>query len=127
MTTRMFRAGERIFSQGQPGDHAYFIEQGSVRIWRERHPNMLVLGELHDGHLFGELALLDGRARSAHATAMTDTRCTVIAKSRFDDYLDDRDALTAVIMTSLVGYIRNTIQKLDAEFLADGAEDGRIV
>jgi len=122
MTTQVFRAGERIFSQGQPGDLAYFIEKGRVRIWRERHPNMLVLGELGEGCLFGELALLDGRDRSAHATAMTDTRCTIISKSRFDEFLNGHDALITVIMASLVGYIRSTIRKLDAEFLVEGAE-----
>lgn len=121
MTTRVFRAGERIFSQGQPGDMAYFIEKGSVRIWRERQPNMLVLGELTEGHMFGELALLDGRDRSAHATAMTETRCTVISKAKFDEFLVGHDALTTIIMSSLVSYIRTTISKLDAEFLTEGA------
>ena len=121
MTTRVFRAGERIFSQGQPGDMAYFIETGSVRIWREREPNMLILGELGEGCLFGELALLDGRDRTAHATAMMETHCTVISKERFDEFLDEHDALTGIIMASLVSYIRTTIQKLDAEFLAKGA------
>ncbi len=122
MTTRVFRAGERIFSQGQPGDTAYFIEKGSVRIWRERQPSMLVLGELGDGHLFGELALLDGRDRTAHATAMTETRCTLISRKKFEEFLEGHDALTGIIMASLVSYIRVTIQKLDAEFLTAGAE-----
>jgi CRP/FNR family cyclic AMP-dependent transcriptional regulator len=122
MTTRVFRPGERIFSQGQPGDMAYFIETGGVRIWRERPPNMLVLGELGEGCLFGELALVDGRDRTANATAIMETRCSVISKAKFDEFLENHDALTGIIMASLVSYIRTTIQRLDAEFLSEGAE-----
>ncbi len=77
-----FRTDAMIFAEGEPGDSLYIVVDGAVRISR-MVPGM---GEeclliLSRGEVFGELALIDDRPRSADARAHGGP-CTVFAVSK---------------------------------------------
>src|SRR5215475_10620736 len=62
--------GERIFSIGAPGDYMAAVLTGTIRITvPSPHGRELLLAILEAGELFGEIALLDGKERTADATA----------------------------------------------------------
>src|ERR1043166_6459503 len=62
------KAGTVLFRTGDDGDAMYIIEQGKVRIcMRAKDGHEVTLTELHRGDFFGEMALLDGKPRSADA------------------------------------------------------------
>lgn len=68
-----FKAGEVVFRQGYPGDYAYIITDGEVEVYTEEHDGSENhLAYLGAGEMFGELALLDDRPRSASVRAKTD-------------------------------------------------------
>src|SRR5450631_2249847 len=69
---RNFAAGEAIFVKGAPGDNMMALLSGNVRISVDSADGRaLVLAILFPGDVFGEIALLDGKDRTADATAMT--------------------------------------------------------
>lgn len=75
-----FNAGEIIFRQGYPGDHAYIIQSGEVAIIKEhddgsREP----LAILKSGEMFGEIAVMDDVTRTATAEAHTDCVLQIMA------------------------------------------------
>ncbi len=77
-----FQIDAMIFAEGDPGDSLYIVVDGAVRISR-MVPGM---GEeclliLSRGEVFGELALIDDRPRSADARAHGGP-CTVFAVSK---------------------------------------------
>lgn len=75
-----FRAGEVIFRQGYPGDHAYIIQSGEVEIYHEEPDGSVQqLALLGAGEMFGELALMDDAPRSASARAKTDCSLQIMA------------------------------------------------
>jgi CRP/FNR family transcriptional regulator, cyclic AMP receptor protein len=80
---RRFGAGETIFLMGSPGDSMMAVLSGNVRIsvpavdGRE-----IVLAILHENEVFGEIAMLDGKERTADARAMT--ACTLAILERRD-------------------------------------------
>src|SRR5215210_1411435 len=62
-------AGSVLFRKGDSGGAMYFIEGGRVRIHIEDEDRREVtLAELAPGDFFGEMAILDGKPRSATAT-----------------------------------------------------------
>jgi CRP/FNR family cyclic AMP-dependent transcriptional regulator len=65
---RSFKAGEIIFRQGDPAEELYIVKSGKVEI---RLGNRL-LDTLPELSIFGEMALIDHRPRSATAVAATD-------------------------------------------------------
>jgi CRP/FNR family transcriptional regulator, cyclic AMP receptor protein len=76
---RNFSAGQPIFAEGEPGDVMYAVLQGEVEIRRAGR----VLGTVRDGGIFGEMALLDEKPRSAAAVAKSDCRVAAIGQRRF--------------------------------------------
>ncbi len=62
---RIYRAGEEIVRQGEPGTEAFIVMRGSVRVAGLMSPGdgdrEVLLGQ---GQLFGELSLLDGGPRT---------------------------------------------------------------
>ncbi len=82
-----FGRNEIIFRQGQPGDAAYIIERGRVRIEHKVDGHWTVLAVLGPGAVFGEMALADGRPRMASAIAVDTTSCRMIERGRFEALL----------------------------------------
>ena len=80
---RRFDAGGTIFLMDTPGDSMMAILEGNVRISvPSPEGKEIVLAILHSGEVFGEIALLDGKGRTADARAMT--RCHVAVLDRRD-------------------------------------------
>lgn len=67
-------AGEVLFQKGDPGDALYGVRRGQIRIEVGTGDGQRVtLNALGAGDLFGEIALLDGRHRTADAVAAEPT------------------------------------------------------
>lgn len=116
---RTFRKGERIFHQGDPGDSLYVVVEGLVKVVVvSEHGDEMVLVTLREGDSFGELALIDGRPRSATAEAAEATTVLVLARSTLLDLLEERRDVADGLLRSLGGLIRRlTEQTSDLVFL----------
>jgi CRP/FNR family cyclic AMP-dependent transcriptional regulator len=80
---RNFSAGETIFLMGASGDSMMAVLDGNVRISvPSPEGKEIVLAIIQPGEVFGEIAVLDGKERTAEATAMTD--CTLAVLERRD-------------------------------------------
>ena len=80
---RRYGEGQMIFGQGDPGSSLMLVVEGRVKIGTtSREGRELMLGIVEAGELFGELALLDGKERSADAVAFED--CVVASLDRRD-------------------------------------------
>jgi len=80
---RTFKAGETVFNLGSPGDYMMALLSGAVRISVPSPDGReLVLTRIQPGEVFGELAVLDGKERSADAVA--ETPCTLAMLYRHD-------------------------------------------
>ncbi len=80
-----YENGALIFSQGDPGDALYSVVAGQVRISVSASDGReIFLNVMEAGDSFGEIALLDGRARTATATATGPSELLAI---RRDDFL----------------------------------------
>lgn len=85
---RRFDAGETIFSIGSHVNSMMAVLSGNVKISVSSPDGReLLLAILHPGEVFGEIALLDGKERSADARAMTVCELAV---------LDRRDVLAVL-------------------------------
>ena len=72
---RIFVMGSVLMRQGDPAETMYVILSGKVRVERS-HPALIepvVLADLGQGEVVGEMGLLDGEPRSATVTALEDT------------------------------------------------------
>lgn len=81
LVERRFSAGQMVFARGEPGSHLFVVAQGRVRLSMvSAQGREALIALLGPGEVFGELALLDGGARSMDATAAKD--CVLLALDR---------------------------------------------
>ena len=71
---RHFAAGDEILGEGDPGDGVYIVKDGLVEIsGLVSGETPRVLSQLGPGEMFGEMAVIEHRPRSATVTALKDT------------------------------------------------------
>jgi CRP/FNR family cyclic AMP-dependent transcriptional regulator len=106
---RSFASGQAVFYQGDPGTAAYIIESGRVRIYVHAPEGQEVSVVLYGpGDLFGEMALLDRRPRSATAAAMEDTVLLVLGADDLYRHLHQSHQLALNLMLTLSTRLRET-------------------
>jgi CRP/FNR family transcriptional regulator/CRP/FNR family cyclic AMP-dependent transcriptional regulator len=105
--TRRFRRGEVIFHAGDPGDALFIIVTGEVKISvPSESGEEAILTTLHEGDVFGELALLDGAPRSASAAALVPTETVVLPRERFRELVATEPAIRDALLASIAGELR---------------------
>jgi len=73
------KAGQTLFSQGEPGDHMYVVLSGEVDL----KIGDTVVETVTEGGIFGEMALIDHRDRSATAVGKSDGTVVPVNQKRF--------------------------------------------
>jgi len=78
---RTLAAGETLFSTGDPGESLFVVRTGQVEIFlKDTAGQKIVLSIADPGDIFGELALLDGGARSATAVALAESELLELSR-----------------------------------------------
>ena len=83
----VFRSGQTIFPQGAEAQNAMILVVGRLEVSIRTSTSHRHLGEIHPGEIFGELAILDGEARSANALAQEKCKLILINREEFLDIL----------------------------------------
>jgi len=84
MREATYRAGEVIFTEGDYSTDAYIVRRGRVEVYVTRDGDR-PLAVLHEGAVFGELALLTDQVRNASVRALDDAVLVVISQDAFLD------------------------------------------
>lgn len=105
---RTFRRDTMIFHKDQAGDALYIVESGRVRLFVPAEGGEeLTVDIAGPGEVFGELALLDGRPRSASAEAVDDTVAYTIDRETFKQALATTPGLAAALIELLSARLRH--------------------
>ncbi|CAN2042224.1 putative Cyclic nucleotide-binding domain-containing protein [Candidatus Magnetomoraceae bacterium gMMP-15] len=101
-----FHKGEVIFKEGQESRVAYLIKSGSVMIYKIINNKRIVLSEIGNGEIFGEMGVITEGPRSAYAQAIEYTELVVIDKKMLSEYLAHSPtvvhALTKLLIDRLI-------------------------
>ncbi len=116
---RSFKAGEKIFARGETGDELFLIRKGLVRIMlplnggKARH-----ISSLGRGDFFGEMAFLDGDARSADAIAFNDVELYALSRKTFDAFADEHKKVGLNLMEGLASALAGRLRYSNLELQA---------
>ncbi len=98
-----------LFRSGDTGDALYLIESGRVRISvRDADGSDVTLAELAGGDFFGEMALLDGKPRSADATVIEDARFAILSRDNFLRFVRANPDVALKMMSAITHRLRRT-------------------
>jgi CRP-like cAMP-binding protein len=111
--TRSLEAGEPIFHVGDPGHSMMLILTGSVRVSVPGPKGKaVILADLSAGDLLGEVALLDGKERSADASALTRSEFLVIERRDVVAFLEKRPDVCLKLLELLCARLRKSDQRM---------------
>jgi CRP-like cAMP-binding protein len=103
-----------IFAKGDPGTCLFAICQGAVKI---SVPSVdghdAVFNLIGKGDIFGEIALLDGRPRTADAVAITDCELFVIDRRDFLPLVREEVDIALKLIEILCARLRHTTEQAE--------------
>ncbi len=110
---RSFPRDTRVFHEGDPGDACYIIRSGGARVTRE-HPDgrAITLANLGPGAIFGELAMLDGEARSASVESTEDLDLLALPAGDVRALIRTRPEMGEKLVVALTRRLREANERL---------------
>lgn len=112
-SSRSVAAGEAICHVGEPGQTMMAVVVGTVRISLPTLKGReIILADLPAGELFGEIAMLDGKPRSANATARTNCELLVLDRRNVLPVLEKYPSACLKMMEILCGRIRRSDERM---------------
>lgn len=112
--------GANIFQKGDEGSSLMAVLMGRVRISSvSSEGKEITLNVINAGEVFGEIALLDAKPRSADATAVEDVLLMVVERRHFLPFLRRNEDLYLRLLAVLCDRLRQTSLALEEMALYD--------
>jgi CRP/FNR family transcriptional regulator, cyclic AMP receptor protein len=120
--TRRYDAGQTIFSKGDPGDGLYGVLAGGVAVVANSASGKeLILNTFSTGECFGEIALMDGKGRTATAVARAASELLFLSRRSFVPFLERHPRVAVRMIALLCDQLRRTTELMeDSIFLNVG-------
>ncbi len=111
----LFDSDKHIFSEGDQGLGSYYLLAGRVKVVASTMDSReIVLGELGEGEIFGEMALIDEKPRSASVVTLTPCEVGFISKKAFNTFIETRSELAYRLMNFICLSLFRRILKIDS-------------
>ncbi|HTL58864.1 MAG TPA: cyclic nucleotide-binding domain-containing protein [Candidatus Limnocylindrales bacterium] len=118
-----FRAGEEIFKEGDEGDGVYVVKDGLVEISARMGQNVRqVLTQVLPGELFGEMAVIEDKPRSATASVKEDTVVYFIPRKEMLALIEHSPKLSL----GLLREISHRLREFDRQYLREVLQAERL-
>ena len=111
--TRTYPEDAMIFSESAPGAEMFIIQSGHVAITKVVNGNEVVLAVLGKGDMFGEMALLENKPRSASAIAKSQCTLMVVNRHNFNTMVSTQPQLISRLTTTLGERLWSMYRQLD--------------
>jgi CRP/FNR family transcriptional regulator, cyclic AMP receptor protein len=114
------KRGATIYSKGDPGNSLYVVISGTAKMSiSSPDGRSAILNLIGPGEIFGEIALLDGRERTADATANTNCEVFMIDRRDFLPFVRSQPALAMKLIELLCERLRWTSDQVEEVILQD--------
>ncbi|HNQ96481.1 MAG: cyclic nucleotide-binding domain-containing protein [Spirochaetales bacterium] len=117
--TRLYTEETIVFCECQPGAELYIIQKGQVKITKIVDKNEVLLAVLKAGDMFGEMALLENKPRSASAIALEGTQLLAVNRQNFNQMVSTQPQLIARLTTTLADRIWLMYKQLANTLITD--------
>jgi CRP/FNR family cyclic AMP-dependent transcriptional regulator len=110
---RRFARGARLYHEGDPPTHAFFVHDGLVKVVKTSDDGAEAVVEFRgSGDFVGERSVIDGLPRTTTAIAARDVSVTSVPSADFAWHLRHDADLAMTMVTSLANVVRHNIEHL---------------
>ena len=110
-----FGKGQILFGRGDAGTHLYVVAEGQVRLAIATSEGRELSFQIAKaGDLIGEIAVLDGRLRSADATALSSVTAYALEQNAFRELWSAHPSISSAVISFLCWRLRDASDRLEA-------------
>jgi CRP/FNR family transcriptional regulator, cyclic AMP receptor protein len=121
---KKYSAGEVIIEEGSYDNWVYFLVSGNVSIIKNREEIDTLW---HTGDIFGEMCVIDGKARSASIQAIDDVTCLATDVSFMDRlYNEDKVAFCSIFYQMVAEVLASRLRETSDELVRTKEELARV-
>lgn len=102
--------GQTIFQEGDRADRLFLILDGEVEIFIKVKKARKLVATLVKGDIFGEMAVVDAKPRSATAEAVTEVKCLALTRPQLEGIIASNPDFAIKILRMLSGKLREANQ-----------------
>jgi CRP/FNR family transcriptional regulator, cyclic AMP receptor protein len=103
----LLKKGANLFERGDAGGTMYVVQDGRIEISIINEAGRkIVLNQVGPGHCVGEISMLDGKARTASASALENARLFAVSRAAFLDAANACPQLSINLMEILCERLR---------------------
>lgn len=118
--TQRYIKDQIILIEEESGNTLFLIQKGRVKVSRMSDDGReVILSILESGGFFGELSLIDGKARSASVTAIEDSELLILRRGDFLNLLEEYPQISISLMKELAARIRKSDTQIKSLSLQD--------
>jgi len=115
-----YKRDEPILLEEDSGNALFVILNGKVKVSRSSNDGReVILTILGESDFFGEMAILDGLARSANVIAIEESKVFLIQRNDFLQLLNNHPEISIILLQELTSRLRNADMKIKALSLKD--------
>lgn len=105
---KLYKMGDVIFQQGDKNTEIYFIQRGSIGIYRKTNDRKEKIATLEEGEVFGEMAYLLDESRTATAVTEADSFLMMVNPAIFEELLQVNNTISRDVIQLLCNRLRKT-------------------
>lgn len=109
---KRFSDGENVVQEGDTGDSIYLIKSGIASVVGHFFGKVVQLETLSPGDLFGEVAFLTGRTRTANVTSKGELEAYEINRLFLEELIEKRPEILSEINEIYIKRVRDTVRKV---------------
>ena len=116
---RQYQTDDMIFCENEPGYELYIIQGGRIKITKMLDGQEVMLAVLQPGDIFGEMAILDNKPRSATAMVAEPASLLAINKANCEGMVKAQPQLATKLITLLSERIWTAFRQLANLMISD--------
>ena len=106
------KKGDLLMKEGDTSNSMYWVQSGTLRLYKKKGQGFIELGVVHSGEVVGEMSFLDNQPRSASVEGLQPCDIVEIPRGKFDEFINSQPSWMKSLIQTLVKRLRTTNNRL---------------
>ena len=112
VSVKHLKKGDVLVKEGESSNSMYWVQSGTLRLYKKKGQGFIELGVVHSGEVVGEMSFLDNQPRSAFVEALQPCDVVEIPRGKFDEFIENQPSWLKSLIQTLVKRLRTTNNKV---------------
>ena len=110
--TKIVAKDEYIIREGEASTEMYYLNKGTLAIYKRKGDHEKQIGTIYSGELVGEMSFLDNEPRSASVKATTESELTIIPREKLNKQIENQPSWVKVLLSTLTERLRKANHRI---------------